>query len=178
MRARESYRRAQKSCSSPESPNEPSPMPQVILLGPSEESRLATVLPGVFDGEVLESRLSEFLGDPRHHIAVALEDEVVVGFASAVHYVHPDKDPELWINEVGVALQYRRRGLGRALLGCLLEKGAELGCKQAWVLTERDNGAAVGLYESVGGSSPESETVMYSFRLDGRGPPTSEGGAC
>jgi hypothetical protein len=23
---------------------------------------------------------------------------VVVGFASAVHYVHPDKAPQMWIN--------------------------------------------------------------------------------
>ena len=27
----------------------------------------------------------------------------MVGFVSAVHYVHPDKGPELWINEVSVS---------------------------------------------------------------------------
>jgi hypothetical protein len=34
---------------------------------------------------------------------MATAGDTVVGFASAVHYVHPDKAPELWINEVGVA---------------------------------------------------------------------------
>jgi len=40
--------------------------------------------------------------DPRHHLVVAVE-HVVVGFCSAVDYIQPDKPPELWINEVGVA---------------------------------------------------------------------------
>lgn len=50
---------------------------------------------------------AEFLRDPRHHIAVAIEDGVVVGIASGVHYLHPDKPPELFVNEVGVAPAFR-----------------------------------------------------------------------
>ena len=34
-----------------------------------------------------------------------MDEEQIVGFASAVHYVHPDKPPELWINEMGVVRQ-------------------------------------------------------------------------
>ena len=52
---------------------------------------LAAVAPGVFDDPIDVQRAEEFLADPRHHLAVALEDGVVVGFVSAVHYVHPDK---------------------------------------------------------------------------------------
>jgi aminoglycoside 6'-N-acetyltransferase I len=60
--------------------------------------------------------VAEFLRDERHHLAVAIEDETVVGFASGVHYVHPDKPAELWINEVGVAPSHHRRGIGKPLL--------------------------------------------------------------
>ena len=33
-----------------------------------------------------------------------------------VHYVHPDKAPELWVNEVSIAPAYRGRGLGKAVM--------------------------------------------------------------
>lgn len=76
---------------------------QIKLLGRGDEAVLTHVAPGVFDHAVDPARSVEFLNDPRHHLAVAIEAGLVVGVASAVHYVHPDKSPELWINEVGVA---------------------------------------------------------------------------
>ena len=91
----------------------------------------------------------------------------MVGFASAVSYVHPDKPPELWINEVGVAPTHHRRGVARALLGLLFEVGRREGCATAWVLTERENGPAMRLYQSCGGEEAEDETVMFSFELGG-----------
>jgi hypothetical protein len=72
-------------------------------LGPDDEQVLRHVAAGVFDHDVDPALASEFLRDPRHHLVVAIEDGSVVGFASGVHYVHPDKPAELWINEVGVA---------------------------------------------------------------------------
>ncbi len=59
--------------------------------------------------------------------------------ASAVHYVHLDKVPELWINEVGVAPSHQRQGIGRRLLEALLQHGRALGCAETWVLTEEEN---------------------------------------
>jgi ribosomal protein S18 acetylase RimI-like enzyme len=108
---------------------------------------------------------AEFLRDPRHHLAVALESGTVVGFASGVHYVHPDKPAELWINEVGVAPTHQRQGLGRKLLQALFARGRELGCREAWVLTSPANGAAVRLYEAVGGIDMADPPVMFTFRL-------------
>jgi hypothetical protein len=49
----------------------------------------------------------QFLSDPRHHLAVAIDEGWVVGMASAVHYVHPDKAPQLFINEVAVTPPYQ-----------------------------------------------------------------------
>ena len=113
--------------------------------------RSANVAPDVFDGPVDPRYTAEFFADPRHHLAVTLEDELVVGMASGVHYLHPDKPPELFINEVAVSPQWQGRGLGRQMLGALIAHARTLGCVAAWVLTEEENTVARRLYVSVGG---------------------------
>ncbi len=135
------------------------------ILGPGDEALLTRVAPGVFDYDVDPRLSAEFLHDSRHHLAVALEEGTVVGFASGVHYVHPDKGAELWINEVGVAPSHQRQGLGQQLLHRLLDLGHRLGCREAWVLTSPANLAAVRLYASVGGTEVTDGPVMFTFHL-------------
>jgi ribosomal protein S18 acetylase RimI-like enzyme len=136
------------------------------ILGPDDEAVLARVAPEVFDHDVDAALSREFLRDPRHHLAVALEEGTVVGFASAVHYVHPDKPVELWINEVGVAPSHQRQGIGRRLLETIFAHGRSLGCREAWVLTSPANGPAIRLYEAAGGTDMADPPVMFTFRLD------------
>jgi ribosomal protein S18 acetylase RimI-like enzyme len=135
----------------------------IKVLRAGDESVLDSVADGVFDGPVDGALRSEFLRDPRHHLAVAIDNGVVVAFASGVHYVHPDKPPELWINEVGVSPAHQRRGIARAVLAALMSAGRELGCGQAWVLTDHENAAARALYRSAGGT--ETSHIMVSIPL-------------
>jgi ribosomal protein S18 acetylase RimI-like enzyme len=137
----------------------------IRILEAGDEAVLANVAPGVFDNDVDPGLSSEFLNDARHHLAVALEGGLVVGFASAVDYVHPDKPRELWINEVGVAPSHQRQGLGRQLLRAMLDLGGRLGCRDAWVLTSPANGPAVRLYEAAGGTDLADAPMMFTFRL-------------
>lgn len=139
-------------------------MGQIRLLTSADRLVLQTVAEGVFDDAVDRALTAEFLDDPRHHICVAIDNGVVVGFASAVHYVHPDKPSELWINEVGVAPAFQRRGLARAILQELLSHARSLGCTEAWVLTDEDNRAARALYNSVGGEETPPQ-LMVNFDL-------------
>ncbi|HET9447981.1 MAG TPA: GNAT family N-acetyltransferase [Steroidobacteraceae bacterium] len=135
------------------------------MLGAGDGAVLDRVADDVFDNAIQPALAREFVDDERHHLAVAINDGLVVGFASGVHYVHPDKSPELWINEIGVAPTHLRRGLAQTLLRMLFDAGCALGCVQAWVLTDRDNIAAMRLYESVGGDAGTREHVMFEFRL-------------
>jgi len=140
-------------------------MVEIRLLGDGDESVLARAVPDVFDYAVRADLAGEFLSDPRHHIAVAIEGDAVVGFASAVHYIHPDKPAELWINEVSVAPAYRQRGLAKTILQTLMSHGRTLGCGVAWVLTDTENDAALALYASAGGKELARNTVHIEFQL-------------
>jgi ribosomal protein S18 acetylase RimI-like enzyme len=123
----------------------------VVLLGPGDAALLARADPELFDRPVQERWSAEFLNDPRHHIAVALVQGRVVGSATAVHHVHPDQPPTLYIVEVAVVHTHQRRGIAKAMLARLFEQGRALGCSTAWVGTENDNAAARALYAAAGG---------------------------
>ena len=139
----------------------------IRMLSAADAALVESAGTDVYDKSVDARLAAEFLADPRHHMAAAVADGRIVGMASAVHYIHPDKPAELWINEVGVAETHRRRGLARRLLDALLEHGRELGCQEAWVVTEHDNVAARGLYRAAGG---REESVIYvTFPLLGDG---------
>lgn len=139
---------------------------EIRLLRRGDEQLLAAVADDVFDDPLDAAVTAAFLADPRHHLAVAIDGGVVVGFASAVVYVHPDKPrPELWINEVGVASTHQRRGLGRELLHALLDVARREGCSEAWVLADRSNTAAQEFYASLGGIRAPEDAVMFTFTL-------------
>jgi ribosomal protein S18 acetylase RimI-like enzyme len=127
----------------------------IKVLRSGDEAVLMNVAAEVFDNPVDPKLAREFLADPRHHIAVAIDDGLVVGFASGLHYVHPDKPAEFWVNEVAVAPTHHRRGLARAVMRTLLDAAKAQGCHNAWVLTNRDNPAAMGLYAALGGVKGE-----------------------
>ncbi len=135
----------------------------IRLLGPTDASVLQRVAPDVFDNPVDPRWTAEFFADPRHHIVVALDAGTVVGMATGVHYVHPDKAPELFINEVGVAPTHQQRGIAKEMLRVLLAHGSSLGCTGAWVGTEENNVPARRLYESVGAGRDAEPFVLYWF---------------
>lgn len=141
------------------------PAVTITMLTAGSVHLLDRVAAEVFDGPIERARAVEFAADSRHHLALALDADLVVGMASGVHYVHPDKPPELWINEVGVAPTHQGHGIGKRLVARLLAHGRALGCGQAWVLTEHTNGAAQRLYAASGGVRVD-DPVLYEFHLD------------
>jgi ribosomal protein S18 acetylase RimI-like enzyme len=141
-------------------------MPEIKRLGPTDLDILGHVAADVFDDPIVISSAREFLNDPRHRLVVALDGDLVVGFVSAVIYLHPDKSaPELWINEIGVAPTHQQQGIGKTLLRSILEDARQSGCTEAWVLTERDNMAAMAMYKSAGGVEESPDPTMFTFLL-------------
>ena len=139
---------------------------EVKSLGPNDASVLNNVAEDVFDDAIVESSARAFLTDPRHRLVVALDKDLVVGFVSAVVYVHPDKPaPELWINEIGVTPTHQGQGIGGALMQAILAEAKQSGCSEAWVLTDRTNVPAMAMYKSAGGEEILPDHTMFTFKL-------------
>lgn len=77
---------------------------------------------------------------------------------------HPDKAPEMFINELGVAEAWRRRGVARDLLRALGDIARNRQIHTLWTATEPDNLAALATYRSLGAEADET-AVMISIDL-------------
>ncbi len=140
----------------------------IRVLGHDDAAVLDNVADEVFDSPIDPRWRAEFFADPRHHLVVALDGDLVVGMASGVHYVHPDKAPELWINEVGVAPTHQGLGVGRRLVAALVAHAESIGCHEAWVLTSPDNEPAKRMYRAAGATPDEELSVMFTYRMHPR----------
>lgn len=88
---------------------------------------------------------------------------------------------ELEVLNLAVLPEYRRRGLGRRLLGKALAWGHAGGAQQCWLEVRASNQAAVGFYRALGFAehsrrrryyrSPEEDAVVLTRRLPSVGAP-------
>jgi ribosomal protein S18 acetylase RimI-like enzyme len=137
-------------------------------LVPGDEAVLAKVARGVFDEEVRPDLTKRFLATPGYRIFVALEGDLVVGMCTGFTHFHPDKDEEFFVNELGTGDDYRRRGIGEALLRAMLAEAKAMGCPDAWLGTEHFNGPALALYRKVmTGKDTEEAMSVFTFELRG-----------
>ena len=138
----------------------------IHLLSSENSELLERVGLEVFDNPIDAVQLQTFLDDDRHIMFVAVNNDMVVGMASAVEYFHPDKRPQLWINEVGVASTHRKRGIGRRLVEALLNVANDRGCVFAWLGTEIDNKPAQSCFGSVPAVEEPQPFLLYEWDLE------------
>lgn len=105
----------------------------------------------LFDAPVRPDGAADTLSRPGHVVLLARgPDGHDVGFVSGVEMRHPDKEPEMFVHELGVEEGARRRGVASALLAALRDHAVARGCRGMWTGTEADNVAALATYRAAG----------------------------
>ncbi len=143
------------------------PAVQLIELTAATAQALVDGGGDLFDNPIRPESLAAFLADPGHLLWYAVAEGRPVGFASGSILLHPDKPPQLFINEVGVDEAVRRRGVGRALVARLVDEARARGCDYAWLGTEVDNEGGNACFGSVPGVKDAGRFVLYEWELDG-----------
>lgn len=139
---------------------------EIVRLTLENSGLLSRVAVDVFDEPVQQRFLAPFLADARHVMFLALVDGTVVGMGSGVEYFHPDKAPQLWINEIGVSPAFQKRGIGRALTEALVDEALRRGCVFAWLGTATDNEAGQKCFASAAGVEPAQPFLLYEWELE------------
>jgi aminoglycoside 3-N-acetyltransferase I len=124
---------------------------EIRYLRPGDDA-LVLGAPQLFDAPPRPDATARFLAEPGHHIFVAIGDEgTVVGFVTGVETTHPDKGTEMFLYELSVHEEQRRRGIGTALVEALAALARDRGCYGMWTGTEPDNLAAQRTYARTAG---------------------------
>ncbi len=93
-------------------------------------------------------------------------ERVLLGMASGRFEIKPyDEERWLYVDEVDVCADQRRRGAGGAIMRELIELARAHGCTEVWLGTEVDNEPANALYRSL---DPDDvgAVVGYTYELD------------
>lgn len=87
----------------------------------------------------------------------------LMGMASARLEIKPYNSARwLYVDEVDVCSDQRKKGAGKALMRKLIELAAKAGCDDVWLGTESDNHAANALYRSLE-PSDVAQIVAYTY---------------
>lgn len=137
---------------------------RLIVAGPQDAALFDRVADDVFDEAIDADLLARYLASPTMHIVVAQDGDLIVGFCSGLVHFHPDKPEDFFINELGVAGPWRRRGIATRLIGATCDLARGLGCRTAWVVADPTD-EAVGFYQSLGAEQTGENLAMFTFDL-------------
>ena len=91
------------------------------------------------------------LGRDENYLYVATVSSQPVAFLLAYRFPRVDRDQDmLYLCEIAVLPEHRRRGIGSALIQALKQECQGGSVMEVWVGTEADNAAARALYEATG----------------------------
>ena len=109
--------------------------------------------------------LKAFLASDSHFFLAASIADAWVGFAYAYELPRPDDRSMLFLYSIDVASEYRRHGVGTALLSYLRRIAGQHGKKKLFAIADRSNDAAVSFYRATGGivEGGDSLCIVYPF---------------
>lgn len=110
--------------------------------------------------------LEAFVGREENILLVAYERGEPRGLLKA-HLLrrYDGRGDEILIHGIDVAPPFRRRRIATSIIAKLREIASAIRVAEIWVLTNRSNIAAVGLYESTGATAPHEDDAVFIYRL-------------
>jgi aminoglycoside 3-N-acetyltransferase I len=120
----------------------------------------------LFDHPPSLSATRHYLGDRRNLFLLAYDGRQPVGFlrGTELRQIHTGRR-QMFLYEIAVATDYRRRGIGRLMIQRLLRYCRAKKFEEAFVFTSPSNRAAVGLYRSTGGKTETDGDRMYVYYM-------------
>lgn len=112
-----------------------------------------------------ESALASFLNDPASFLLLAVEGDFVLGSLRGYMLRSPNRpEPQFLLYELDVKPEYRRRGIGSALVKAFTREARNAGAYKQWVVTNESNLAAMATYRSCGyerASGAKDDVVLH-----------------
>jgi ribosomal protein S18 acetylase RimI-like enzyme len=130
-----------------------------------DDAPIARQVVALFHGRDIPIEYHErYLANPANYLYIADVDNALAGFLSAHRLDRLNRvETQFFIYEIEVAEEFRRRGIGSALMQCVLKMSMEERL-EAFVFTNHSNQAAVQFYRGLGGVIENGDELMFEFR--------------
>lgn len=127
----------------------------------------AAVLPGSPTAQADQLEEPEaFLQDPSSFVLGAYTDGAPVGLAWGLQMRSPSARLTTYVHELDVHQDWRRKGVGSALINEAMALARSGGSTKFWLSTGRHNDTAQALYAALGGDRKPLGDVNYWWDLD------------
>jgi aminoglycoside 3-N-acetyltransferase I len=138
-------------------------VPRIRRLEPAD-ALVAQQVVGRFHGRAISvDYLRRYLANPSNVLLVAEMGGELAGFLCAHRIDRLNREEsQFFIYEIEVGEGFRRRGIGSALLGAVLEVARQEGI-DAFVFTNHSNQSAVRFYQSMGGIVKNGDDLLLVY---------------
>ncbi len=107
-----------------------------------------------------------FLAEETNYVYLAVAGNEVVGSLNVYALTHPHtRRPQFLLYEIDVRESWRRRAVGSNLIDAFRREAERLDAFGLWVVTDRDNEAAMGMYRKCGLTHSDLQDVVFSATL-------------
>jgi ribosomal protein S18 acetylase RimI-like enzyme len=121
----------------------------------------------LFDEPVDPAAAERYLSADQNALFIAYVGQEPAGFVrgTILHQLKSTRG-QMLLYEIGVDDRFQRQGVGRSLINAITDLARAEGCEEMFVLTNRSNAAAMGLYETTGGVTEAGDEQMFVYYFD------------
>ena len=136
---------------------------QIVQLGPEHLELLAGSAEGLIEGPVSMDGLEALLRQPNGLLFLAVHGHRGVGLAGGLLMRRPNGSADLFVNDLVVRADWRRRGIGARLFEVLAAAGRSAGADGIWLLADPDDAAALRFYRAFGLVANDGQLLSARF---------------
>lgn len=108
----------------------------------------------------------DFFTDPNNVLMIAYEKGLPCGFLHAYILASPAKQRnKMFLYSIDTFVRYRKKGIASKLIESLKKLAKKENCEGIFLITQKNNKAAINLYESSGGMANSKEDQLFTFTL-------------
>ena len=134
---------------------------EIKRLAADDAAAMCAVVARFKCAEITEDYAHDWLSENKNILIAAHIDNVPAGFLIGYEMMRVDRpQPMMILYEIETAEEFRRKGLGRAMVEEFLHVCKERDFLKAWVPTNAGNTAALALYSSAGGQRMMDEADL------------------
>lgn len=108
--------------------------------------------------------IDDFINDKNTVLYFAKNDTEVCGVVYGYVLTRLNTKPMLYIHSMDVYQQYRKKGIGTTLMNAMLDYANKLDLYKTFLITNKSNNKAVGLYKKVGGKVLYEDDVVFEYK--------------